>query len=118
MWFIPVCVLPAFVCILVIWAVGALSSEVSGIPRRVLILEGPGKDRSGEAPNACKFPRSPLLSCWGGSQSPCPTYNMQFLFGAIRPTIKWPVSFRELTFVTFIEVLFVRCDVAWTPAAG
>lgn len=53
--FIPVRVFPAFVHILLIWAVGPLSSAVPGIPSEVLVLEGPGKDRSGQASHSSKF---------------------------------------------------------------
>lgn len=55
MWFIPVCAFPAFVHMLLIWTVGALCSKVSGSPSEVLyILEGPGKDGSGEASHSSK----------------------------------------------------------------
>ena len=72
-WFIPGHEFSALIHILLIWAVRALSSEVSGIPSGVLALEGLWEDRYGETPNSSEFlavsQMSPLLSCWGGSQS-------------------------------------------------
>lgn len=102
MWLTPGHEFSALVHILLIWAVRALSSEVSGIPSEVLALEGQWEDRSGETPNSSEFlavsQMSPLLSCWGReSVSLLSKQNMQF---SLEP-LKWPLSFSELTFCGF-----------------
>lgn len=77
--FIPVRVFPAFVHIPLIRAVGPLDSVVPRIPREVLVSEGPGKDRSGQASHSSKF-LEVSVPLGRESVSLLPRYNKQVFY--------------------------------------
>lgn len=60
-WFIPTHAFPAFVHTMLIWAVGVLWSEVSGILSPGLVFEEQRTDKSGETPDPSKFLVSPSV---------------------------------------------------------
>lgn len=100
MWFIPVCAFPAFVHMLLIWTVGALCSKVSGSPSEVLVYTGRARER--RIWRGFSFVQTSGTFCCAGEGGPLlSTYNVQFLFRAVRYIVKRPLSFRELTFCDF-----------------
>lgn len=64
------------------------------------------------------FLGAPFCCHGGGRNSLLPMYNMEFLFGAIKYTIKWPLSSSELTFCDFYRTAICETRCHLDPPRG